>query len=192
MGSQRLAAILVIIGSVLFLAAAFSPISRVFAMDAERKIEAITAAPNQWALSQVLFGLGAFVTAAGVGLLARAFPPGRASSLLWVAAGLLLVGAAFWAWHLWLRTADPVAFAHRDQPFWQFPVYTLFSQLGFALMGIGLLHTGLPPWVGWMLAGSMAVLFVLLLVFRDMPPFAYYLLTLVAGVVFLRTPAPDA
>jgi hypothetical protein len=184
---QKVAAIVVVVGSILFLAAAFSPVSRVFGVrDVDERLAILSAAPTQWQVSQVGFGLGAVVTALGIALLAPAFR-GPITGLLAGAAALLLVGAGFWVWHVWLRAADPPAFVRGDLPHWNFVVYSLLSQVGFALAGVALLRAGLPAWVGWMLIGGMGLFLVLMVVFRDMPPFVYYVLTLIAGVVVYRT-----
>lgn len=186
-GTQKVAALIVVAGSVLFLAAAFSPISRVYAEpDAARRLEIILAGPNQWLISHLLFGLGAAVTAAGIGWLASALS-GRPSAVwLYACAALLLIGAVLWGWHLYLRVADPEAFATRTMPAWHFFAYTFLTQAALVLFGVGLLRTALPPWVGWLAIGSMALFFVLTIITGDMPPFVYYLVTLTAGVMLYR------
>ena len=57
--------IVIIVGSALFLCAAFAPISfRVFPeKSATRKLKVIRASPIAWSVTQILFGLGALVTA---------------------------------------------------------------------------------------------------------------------------------
>ncbi|MFO7894923.1 MAG: hypothetical protein R6U63_14505 [Longimicrobiales bacterium] len=63
---DRTDAIVIIVGSVLFMAAAFSPISRVFAIpDPVEKLAIIQDAATQWTVAQALFALGALVTAVG-------------------------------------------------------------------------------------------------------------------------------
>jgi hypothetical protein len=68
--SVLVSGIVIFVGSALFLCAAFTPISfRVFPeKSATRKLEIIRASPTAWSVTQVLFGLGALVTAIGVGL----------------------------------------------------------------------------------------------------------------------------
>ena len=62
MSPQKLSAIIVIAGSILFLIAAFSPISRVYATPtASDRLELINLSPRAWIVSQVLFALGAIV-----------------------------------------------------------------------------------------------------------------------------------
>jgi hypothetical protein len=51
--------------------------------------------------------------------------------------------------------------------------------------GYALLRSDLAPWIGWMLIGSMVLLFALTLIYRDMPPLMFYLVTLIAGIALL-------
>lgn len=188
MGLYKVSGLVLFIGSVLFAAAAFSPVSQVFgARDIEKKVEILTGAPTQWVISQILFGLGAVVTALGIGFLAAALTNATASRLLWLAMSLLLVGAAFWSWHVGLRALDPIAFAQGEFPHWNFAVYSVLTQIGFVLVGIAILKTDLASWSGWMLIIGMSAFFVLMVIFRDMPPFVYYLLTAIVGVVVYQS-----
>jgi hypothetical protein len=59
------------------------------------------------------------------------------------------------------------------------------QQAGLAILGYALLRSDLPTWIGWMLIGSMALLFVLTLIFRDMVPLMFYLVTLILGIALL-------
>jgi hypothetical protein len=70
---QKMSALVIILGSVLFLIAAFSPISfRVFPEpSAARKLEVMTASPTAWFVAQILFALGAMVTMIGIALVGR-------------------------------------------------------------------------------------------------------------------------
>ncbi len=71
---QKTSAIVIILGSVLFLIAAFLPISRVFPEpSAVRKLEIIRDAPNAWLVAQIFFALGAMVTVIGLALVAYRF-----------------------------------------------------------------------------------------------------------------------
>ena len=71
---QKMSAIVIILGSVLFLIAAFLPISRVFAEpSAVRKLEIIAASPNAWFVAQIFFALGAMVTVTGIAIIGYLF-----------------------------------------------------------------------------------------------------------------------
>lgn len=100
---------------------------------------------------------------------------------------VLLVGVLPWVWHVYLRAVDPAAFARGALPAWHFVGYSLLTLAGFALFGAALLGSGLPEWVGWMLIGSMTLLFALFVILRDLPPLFYYVPPLVTGIMlFLR------
>jgi hypothetical protein len=68
-----------------------------------------------------------------------------------------------------------------------FLLYSLLTQVGLVLVGIILLRSGIANWVGWMFIIGSAAFFLLMVIFRDMPPFVYYVLTMIAAVtLFLR------
>lgn len=178
------------VGSILFLAAAFSPISRVFGMaDAERKLEIIMGARTQWMVAQWLFALGALVTAAGIGLFALRSIGERASIFLFPSAALIGVGALLWGWHVYQRAVDPARFVAGDLPSWGFVTYSLMTILGLAVLGVGLLRTDMQPWVGWLSIGAAGLFLVVGVVFRDMPPFVYYIILLMIGFMLFRSGA---
>jgi hypothetical protein len=57
---------------------------------------------------------------------------------------------------------------------------------GLAILGSALLRSDLPIWIGWMLIGSMMLLFVLTLIFHDMVPLMFYLVTLISGIALVE------
>lgn len=185
---QRVDTVLLVVGSSLFLVGAFSPISMaVFTeSDAAKRLETIQEGRNAWSISQVFFALGAIVTGIGVGLAAYHYRGTPGSWLAYLGFAAIAVGAALWSWHVYLRTVDPKAFTEGSLPAWLFGVYTVLTQAGLAAFGMALLHTGTPSWVGWMLIGGSTLLFIAYLIFRDMPPFVYYILTLITGVMLYR------
>jgi hypothetical protein len=179
--------IVIIIGSALFLCGAFAPISfRVFpAKYATRKLEVIRASPTSWSITQILFGLGGLVTAIGVGLFAYALRQQLSAWLFWASVVVLIPGAVLWLWHVYGRTVDPVAFAEGRWPRWPLLAYFMLTEIGLAILGFALLRSDLPSWIGWMLIGSMVLLFVLTLIYRDVAPWGFYLVTLIAGITLL-------
>ena len=52
----------------------------------------------------------------------------------------------------------------------------MLTEIGLAILGYALLSSDLPTWIGWMLIGSMVLLLVLTLIYRDMP-LMFYLVT---------------
>ena len=102
------------------------------------------------------------------------------------AAVLLLVGAAVWTWHVYLRAVDPAAFVNGSLPGWHFALYTLLTLVAFLLTGIALLQLGSPPWSGWFLVGGALIFLILYFIFKDIPPFVHYLMGLALGFVLFR------
>jgi hypothetical protein len=186
---DRWTAATIIIGAVLFLIAAFAPVSRVFAIpDAERKLEIITSARLQWTVAQVLFGLGAVVTVTGIAMLAHR-SVGSTSAFLYASAALMALGALSWIWHLYLRTTDPARFAVGAVPVSLFAAYALLTLAGLALLGFALLGAGLEPLVGWLTIGAAVLFLVVAIIIRDLPPLLFYIVTLVVGFVLYRASA---
>lgn len=184
LGPERLAALITIGGSVTFLVAAFLPTARVFIEpSAVRKLEIINASPGLWTAAQVLFGLGAVLTAGGLAIAAFHL---REQSLTWLAyasVALLAVGALAWAGHLYARADDPATFASGGLPAWPLITYFVLTPTGLAGIGIILLRSSVPDWVGWLLVGSMVLILAATAAARDIPPLVYYGPTLVAGVM---------
>ena len=176
-----------VLGSVLFIVAAFLPISfRVFPETSPaRKLESIEAALGQWQAAQVLFGAGAVVTVLGIALYAMSVRREAFAPLVWTSVALLALAVVPWLWQVAARAADPERFAQGRSPTWAYLASFLITEAGLAALGVALLSSQLPAWVGWALIVYVAVLAVLTLVFRDMPPFAFYLATLVVGAVLL-------
>ncbi|MBX2997605.1 MAG: hypothetical protein KF893_03770 [Caldilineaceae bacterium] len=181
-------AVVIVVGSILFLIAAFSPISRIFGLpSAESRLQVISASPNTWIFAQALFSIGSLVTGVGILLAAIALHGRPSSPLLYVSAVFLLIGAAAWSWHVYLRASDPRAFTEGTLPAWHFVVYSVLTMAALSLIGIAFLSMGFPAWSAWLLIGGSILLFVLYLIFKDMPPFVYYVMTLTLGVVLFRS-----
>lgn len=182
---QRASAIIIAVGAVLFLIAAFLPVSaRVFPeRSPERRLEHIAAARTMWSVGQVLFGLGALLTPTGTALLAAAARGGATAQLLTASTILLLAAAGLWAWHVYQRGVAPASFTSGSLPTWPVLTYFVVTEVALAVYGIAWLRIDLPAWVGWLTIASMGALLALTVAFRDMIPAAYYLVTLVTAVM---------
>jgi hypothetical protein len=113
MSTERVAAIILLVGSVLFIIAAFLPVSQVFAepSPAAAKLEIITSNPTALSTAQLLFGLGASIAAIGLGLVAyhlRGMPGAVWAYVVGLAA--VILGVVFWDGHVYLRAVDPEGF----------------------------------------------------------------------------------
>ena len=187
MSTERVAAIILLVGSVLFIIAAFMPVSQVYvAPTPAAKLEIIYSDRTAWISSQVLFGLGASIAAIGLGFVAYHLrtTPGA----FWAYIGLVAVilGAVLWDGHVYLRAIDPEAFVEGRLIGWLFPAYALLTQLGLLAFGVAYLQAGYPAWLGGITVAGAVIFFIIYLVFRDIPPFVYYILTFIAGIRLMR------
>jgi len=181
---QKTTSILLGLGSILFLIAAFLPYSRVFIeSDPEKKLSIINSMPNLWNVGHVLFGSGAMLTAVALGLFSYGNRDLPGTTWAFAGVALILTGAVLWNWHVAERIIHPESFARGTHTPYLFLIYSIFTQIGLVFMGILLLNTVLPNWAGWMFISGGAVLFLLMLLFRDMPPFVYYMIMIVVSVV---------
>jgi len=189
MVASRSYAWIVILGSLLFLISAFAlpNVARIYMEKTEQgRAEILTNHPTEWKIHTVLFVLGTTLTAIGLGLLALSWQSTHSSWHLLAGAALLVIGFILMDWHMGYRYFNPMSFASNSIPVWLFAGYSLLTMVGLALFGFGYLQIGLPSWLGWLNIIGMAALFILAIIFRDMPPFVYYLFTLTAGIVILR------
>ena len=185
MNPLKIAAVVLILGSILFQIAAFSPISMAFftESDSARRLEIALNSIRAWVISQILFTSGAVVAAIGIGLAAHQLRNLPGSALAYVGFAAIAVGATLWVWHGYLRAGDPQALVEGTIPAWLFSGYTLLTQAGLAMFGVVLLRSAISSWVGWTLIGGVVICFVIYLVLKDMPPFVYYILTLLVGIM---------
>lgn len=191
---QKLAGIVLIAGSVLFIIAAFMPITIkvITAPDAEKRIEFIQNEQSGWLLVNILFGAGSVVAVIGLGLLGLHIQGTANSSIVKLAAyaapALAGLGGLFWVIIVYNRAVLPAPEIANNLGInaWMFPTYTLLTQVALMLVGWVLLQSGYPAWLG----GGLLVLAVLSLVafvvFKDMPPFVHYVLLLIVGIALVR------
>lgn len=187
MTSERLSGIILLIGSVLFIFAAFMPISSVFPEPViEKKLEIINATPDSWKLAQVFFGLGAVVAATGF-FVAYLFLRGKNANAASLTAFLLaLIGALLWACHTYLRAMDPEAFVRGSlQLGWLAGAYFVLTSAALLSFGIALIQARYPRWLGWTNIGAAIVFALELIVTGDMIPLLYYVITAITAIRFI-------
>ncbi len=179
------AGVVIITGSVVFLAGAAIAVPRVFTVpDSEARLRLLEEHRMLWRLGQPGYALGALLAAVGVGgLAADAVAP--VSSTLLASCSLLVVGALAWSWAVYLRALRPGDFAGGRLPGWPFAAYVALTIAGLLLLGIGLLAGDWPGWTGWFTLGLDAVFAAGYARYRDIPPFVFYLLLGVVGVAVL-------
>src|SRR5215216_2446724 len=179
---NKFPAIVVIIGSVMFLTAAFMPISFVYGeRDVQTQIARVQDSPLAWVISLSLFALGSMLVVglAWLTLYLRSTSAAFATSL-----GLVMIafGTLCWVVIVYKRATLPLQDVFGAPTFgWLFIAYTLLTQAALIAYGLAFLQAGYPRWLGLGAIIPAALLCVAYLIFKDMPPFVYYVITLVIG-----------
>lgn len=153
--------------------------------DTAIRLELVQRYPRRWSASQVGVILGAIVSAIGFVMLAPLFKETDAASLILFGVVAFLLGHILWIWHLILRINDPAAFATATLPAWHFTWYALLTPLGLFICGVSFWLHGAYTWLGiGMVIASLAYL-AIMAIYKDIPPFVYYLLTFIVGLVLI-------
>lgn len=182
---QKIASIVIMIGSLGFIIAAFMPITTAFVI--KRDIARIQSRPVEWAASQILFGLGGAVAAVGLGLLTLHLrSANNAAGAGYLGFATMALGAICWGVIVYLRYTLPLEIVFKEPTLgWWFIAYTLLTQAALIAYGVALFQAGYPRWLGLGTIGLATASLVAYLVFKDMPPFAHYVITFVIGLALL-------
>jgi hypothetical protein len=178
------AGLLLILGCLTFMAGVSIGVPRVFTEpDPQQKLRMLEERRVLWQRSQPLYALGPVIACLGVVVLAANADDGQ--PLLYAASALLLTGVLAWCWSVYLRTVRWREFALGEQVAWPFTTYALLTIAGLALLGAGLLAAHAPTWLGWFILVADVGFLAGYLQFRDLPPFVFYVVLIVVGVVVL-------
>lgn len=196
---HRRAAATLLIGSLMFVAAAFFPISQeVFGNldDPSAMAASIAGGRAAWITATVIFGVGALVAAAGIWTLARQLEHTANSAIGYIGGVAAVVAAVVYAYVASLRvidTPEEVAAALNGSD-WTLLVGSLTAQIALIAIGYLLIRSSRDR-LGWMLVvvgvGTMTGYVAL----GDMPPGVYYAAWLIAAITLLvsrRTPVDTA
>jgi hypothetical protein len=193
---QKLAGIAFIVGSLLNLFAAFSPIFNRYFLepDVQERIEIIEADPTGWAFNSGLFVAG--IAVAGVGFLLLAWHIRRSQiastrliSYFAAAAGGIGAVLALNGYFAGLdKTPQEIATAPVE---WTAYAFIVLTQLALLATGVVLLRAGYPRWFGWTVLILTALTVIILVLVRAFPPLLFYLITLFIGIVLLLIPTAD-
>ena len=152
--------------------------------DPDRKLSIIRDKRMMWTTGQVLFGLGSLVTVIALGLQSWGLRTIEGAGWSHMGVILMFTGMVLWCWHVWERAVGPESFVSGTNTPYLFGLYSMLTQIGLILVGIAVLRSDLANWVGWMFVIGSSTFLILMLIFKDMPPFVYHVLTLTAAVVF--------
>ena len=181
------AGILAIVGSILFLLTPMFTSRGLYEMTAEKRMEYVEANPGPIRLQNILLSLGGFLPAVGYLLWTLTF---REQGALWMhvlGAASLLVGAVLLAVYFYQLYRDPKTYYQAKKVTWPGKAYFVLIELAFILYGVLFIQTDFPNWLGFLsIAVAVGMLVWLLVVsWIDLPPQPLFLVTLIAGIVFL-------
>jgi hypothetical protein len=192
---QKLAGTVFIVGSLLFLYAAFSPIANLYFLepDIQERIEIIEADRTGWDINSGLFVAGAAVVPVGLLLFALHIHRSQDAAtriLSYLAAGAAGVPAALGmvGYPAGLdRTPQEIVTATAD---WTFSAYAdvILTQLALLTTGVVLLRAGYPRWFGRTVLILAALTVIVLVLVWAFPPMLFYFITLFIGVVLTAMP----
>lgn len=164
---------------------------------AEQRLAMLERHRGLWTLGQFLAAAGTAAAPLGFVRLARRLRqeagnagsetgPARAGQLATVAAAALLAGSPLFVWALAVRAADIEKFAYRRGTAWPFLAYASLQTCGVGLLGAALQASPLKGGTGLSAAASAPVFAGILLRYKDIPPFVFYLMQIAVGVKLLR------
>lgn len=178
----RTAGWVLVVGVAVFGAVAVAPASFVFGIsDADERRAYLGRHARSWRWGQLPFAAGAVVSAVGLLVLGLELD-GTAGTAVACAGGLALLSSLPWAEHCRRRALSVEDFLAGRLPSWHFAVYVWGTLAALGATGAALLDTGLPQWTAWLLLGASTCFVAVMLRFRDLPPFAFYLVTAALGV----------
>ena len=189
---EKLAGVGLLIGAVLFIIAAFTPLTyRVVLADVQQRVEIIQNERTGWIIVNILFGLGSVIVVIGLALFAQHIQTLDTSSIVkiggYLGVATASLGVLFWVIIVYNRAAlspEQVASSLSIND-WIFPAYTLLTQITLIIVGFVLMQSGYPAWMGWGSLGLGVLSIAAYLIFKDMPPFAHYVPLLIMGIALV-------
>jgi hypothetical protein len=182
----RIPATLLLLGSVVFVAGAFLPISRMYLLRTpEERFALMQEQSAQWHTHLAGMGGGAVIAAGGMALLPVALGAAATAPLM-IAAVAVPAGTVLWLRHLHLRVTVPEGFARRTNPHWHFVLYTVLMQVGLLALALALFRLGAHTWLWMVPAGGTGLTVLAFVLFQDVPPFAHYVWLLAVSIGLLR------
>lgn len=187
---QRTAGFVIIIGVVLWLAAAFTSPPGVYSTsDISARLGILDTYSGRWTASQVLFGLGAVVPAVGLALLALHLRGDQGGWLPMAVGAAFVVGGLLGALVVYRQTADPASFWEGTQPALPGLVYAWLTVIALGVLGFLFVQGSFPNWIGYASIGLAGVGAIALIATGMQAGFyivsIVYLVSLVIGIIAL-------
>jgi len=191
---QRVAAILLIVGALIFAGAVFSPpIFNVFSVsDPVQQLDVIEQNLMGWRVANAFLAIGATLVVAGIMVLARHLTSLNDSNQLrwtaYAAAALVILGGLLWLVVQFDRMTRSPEHIISGQPLggeWVFIVYVLSTLAGMIVLGYAMLRAGYPRWLGWGCILVFGYTLAHAVLTQDWVPLEWYIDTFVLGIALL-------
>lgn len=160
--------------------------------DADTRLQLLERHRRLWILGQFLAATGTAAAPVGFIRLAQQFQsrpaevPSKARNLTIVAAGALSAGSPLFIVALADRAADIRRFAFREGASWPFLTYAGLQTAGVGVLGAALQLSAFKGAVAASSVASAPFFAAILLRYKDIPPFVFYLLQLAVGIKLMR------
>ena len=177
MTPDRLAAVLTVGGSAVFLLGAAVGVPAVFTQrDPDARLRLLSDNLTRWRIAQPLYALGPLLVAAGIGVLAAGTSSQAARTAVAISFLALTAGGLAWTWSVYQRAIRVTEFARGTLASWPFAGYVLLTIAGLALLAVGLLADDVARATAWVTLAADVAFLAAYVRFSDLPPFVFYLL----------------
>lgn len=166
--------------------------------DSATRLELLEKHERLWVLGQFLAAAGTAAAPVGFVRLAQQFRSSPAAvpevtrNLATVAAGMLSAGSPLFTVALADRAAHIRKFAFREGANWPFLTYAGLQTAGVGTLGAALQSSPLKGPAAFSSAASAPLFAAILVHYKDIPPFIFYLLELAVGIKLIRYEATKA
>lgn len=162
--------------------------------DAATRLDMLERHRRLWVLGQFLASAGTAAAPVGFARFARQFgttPHSRASKVLAAASVTAMVaGSPLFITALADRAAHIRRFAYREGASWPFLTYAGLQTTGVGLLGAALQLSAMKGPAAISSAASAPLFAAILVRYKDIPPFVFYLLQLAVGIKLMGYEAP--
>lgn len=189
----RSSGITVIAGSVLFLAVPFLT-SSLYQLTPEEQVAYVETHRSLVVIQNTLLALGGILVAAGYVLWSLHVRNQVISWLNWLAVVAFGLAAVALGGFFFQTTQDPASYYLAENISWVGTAYFVAASVGFVAYGLLFVSAGTGTWLGYLSVATGVGMFIALLAIggKDLPPQPFFLVALIAGVVFLVNAAKEA
>jgi hypothetical protein len=191
---QRYAAILLIIGAIIFAAAVVSPpIYNVFSVsDPAQQLTVVQDNLTGWRIANAFMAVGASSVVVGIVVLARYMislnDRRLAKWAIYAGAALMVLGGVLWLVGQFDNMTESPENIVNGQPLlgeWVFITYTLSTLIGLLFVGLALYAARYPRWLGWGCMGISGFILIRTVLYQDPVPLEWYIVAFILGLILL-------